>query len=102
MADGPSYHRAASLAAFDGNDDAVSVTTEWPAGPDRPGLIEPMGVRRDHRGHGFGVAAASALHEMGSSSPIVCAESSNTAAVSTYLAAGFTAREQDADLQRGG
>jgi GNAT superfamily N-acetyltransferase len=104
MANGPFYHRAASLAAFDENDDAVAVTTVWSAGPDRPGLIEPMGVHRDHRGHGYGVAitvaAASALRQMGSSSAIVCAESSNTAAVSTYLAAGFTPREQVADLQR--
>ena len=41
------------------------------------------------------------LRQMRSSSAIVCAESSNTAALSTYLAAGFTAREQVADLQRG-
>ena len=104
MANGPFYQRATSLAAFDDHDDAVSVTTVWSAGPGRPGLIEPMGVHRDHRGHGYGVAvtvaAASALRQMGSSSAIVCAESSNTAALSTYLAAGFTAREQVADLQR--
>ncbi|MFD1505639.1 hypothetical protein FE374_01435 [Georgenia yuyongxinii] len=32
---------------------------------------------------------------------VVCAESANTAAVSTYLAAGLTAHEPIADLQRG-
>ncbi|WP_104106223.1 GNAT family N-acetyltransferase [Nocardioides sp. 616] len=105
MADGPFYHRARSLAAFDRDGNAVAVTTVWSAGPGRPGLVEPMGVHRDHRGHGYGVAisvaAASALREMGSSSAVVCAESSNAAAVSTYVAAGFTAREQVADLQRG-
>ncbi|WP_299169739.1 GNAT family N-acetyltransferase [uncultured Arthrobacter sp.] len=105
MARGPFYHRARSLAAFDGHDNAVAVTTVWSAGPGRPGLLEPMGVHRDHRGNGYGVAisvaAASALQEMGSSSAIVCAESSNAAAVSTYVAAGFTAHEQVADLQRG-
>ncbi|MCA1783803.1 MAG: GNAT family N-acetyltransferase [Dermatophilaceae bacterium] len=105
MAQGPFYHRARSLAAFDDHDHPVAVATVWSAGSGRPGLIEPMGVHQDHRGHGYGaaitVAAASALREMGSSSAIVCAESCNTAAVSTYLAAGFTAHEQIADLQRG-
>ncbi len=104
MANGPFYERATSLAAFDDRDDAVAVATVWSAGPGRPGLIEPMGVHRDHRGRGYGVAitvaAACALRQMQSSSAIVCAESSNTVAVSTYLAAGFTAREQVADLQR--
>ena len=104
MAGGPFYHRARSLAAFDGDDNAVAVTTVWSAGPDRPGLVEPMGVHRDHQGHGYGaaisVAAALALQEMGSSSAIVCAESSNVGAVSTYLAAGFTAYEPVADLRR--
>ena len=103
MANGPFYHRARSVAAFDGHDDAVAVVTVWSAGPGRPGLIEPMGVHRDHRSHGYGVAitvaGAIALREMGSSSAIVCAESSNTAAVNTYLAAGFTAHEQTADLR---
>lgn len=105
MAGGLFYHRARSLAAFDGHDNAVAVATVWSAGPRRPGLVEPMGVHRDHRGHGYGVAisvaAASALQEMGSSSAIVCAESSNVGAVSTYLAAGFTAHEQVADHRRG-
>lgn len=105
MAEGPFYHRARSLAAFDRHDNAVAVTTVWSAGPGRPGLVEPMGVHRDHRGHGYGVAisvaAASMSQKMGSSSAIVCAESSNVGAVSTYVAAGFTAHEQVADLQRG-
>lgn len=105
MTEGPFYHRARSLAAFDGQGNAVAVTTVWSAGPGRPGLVEPMGVHRDHRGHGYGaaisVAAASALRGMGSSSAIVCAESSNAGAVATYVAAGFTAHEQVADLQRG-
>lgn len=104
MAAGPFYHRARSLAAFDRHDNAVAVTTVWSAGPDRPGLVEPMGVHRDHRGHGYGmaisVAAASALREMGSSSAMVGAESSNAAAVATYKAAGFTAHEQVPDLKR--
>jgi GNAT superfamily N-acetyltransferase len=104
MAAGPFYASARSLAAFDEHDNAVAVATVWSAGPGRPGLLEPMGVHRDHRGHGYGivitVAAATALRDMGSSSAIVCAESSNVGAVSTYAAAGFTAHEQVADLHR--
>jgi GNAT superfamily N-acetyltransferase len=104
MAAGPLYAGARSLAAFDAHDNAVAVATVWSAGRGRPGLLEPMGVHRDHRGHGYGVAitlaAASALREMGSSSAVVCAESSNVGAVSTYAAAGFTAHEQVADLHR--
>lgn len=104
MVQGPLYHRARSLAVFDEQDSAVAVTTVWSAGPGRPGLLEPMGVHRDHRGKGYGtaisIAAATALQEMCASSAIVCAESSNVGAVSTYLAAGFTAREQVADLMR--
>ncbi len=104
MALGPLYDSARSLAAFDEGDNAVAVATAWSAGPGRPGLLEPMGVHRDHRGHGYGVAitraAASALRDMGSSSAIVCAENSNVGAMATYAAAGFTAHEQVADLRR--
>lgn len=104
MAGGPFYHRARSLSAFDRDGNAVAVATVWSAGPGRPGLVEPMGVHRNHQGNGYGaaisVAAAAALQAMGSSSAIVCAESSNAGAVATYLAAGFIAHEQVADLQR--
>jgi GNAT superfamily N-acetyltransferase len=104
MFEGPFYERARSLAAFDVHANAVAVTTVWSAGPGRPGLVEPMGVHRDHRGRGYGVAisvaAASALREMGSSSALVCTETSNVGAVSTYAAAGFTAHEPAADLRR--
>jgi GNAT superfamily N-acetyltransferase len=59
------------------------------------GLLEPMGVHRDHRGHGYGraitVSAAAALQELGSSSAIVCTPSSNAGGVATYLSAGFRA-----------
>lgn len=106
MAAGPFYASARSLTAFDEHDNAVAVATVWSAGPGRPGLLEPMGVHRDHRGQGYGiaitVAAAAALRDMGSSSAIVCAENSNVGAVSTYAAAGFTARQQVADLHRSG
>lgn len=66
----------------------MAAATVWAAGPGRPGLLEPMGVHREHRGFGYGraitVAAAAALRELGSSSAIVCAADSNVGAVVTY------------------
>lgn len=104
MAAGPFYNSARSLAVLDDHLNAVAVATAWSAGPGRPGLVEPMGVHQDHRGHGYGnaitVAAAAALQEMGSSSATVCAESSNAGAVATYVGAGFTAHQQVVDLHR--
>lgn len=104
MAASPFYESARVLAAFDDHGKLVAVSAVWSAGEGRPGLIEPMGVHRDHRGHGYGtaitIAAAVNLREMGASSGIVCAESSNVAAVSTYEAAGFTAHRPVADLRR--
>ncbi|MWA08528.1 GNAT family N-acetyltransferase [Streptomyces sp. BA2] len=87
------YAEARCLVAYDGQGEAVAAVTVWSAGPGRPGLLEPMGVHREHRGHGYGkaitIAAAAALQEMGSSSAIVCAPSSNAGAVATYRSAGF-------------
>lgn len=104
MATGPLHTEARSVMISNANGDAVAVAGVWSAGPGRPGLLEPMGVHRDHRGHGHGReitrAAASALREMGSSSAIVCAESSNVGAVSTYVASGFSAHPQVCDLRR--
>ena len=58
-----------------------------------PGLLEPMGVHQEHRGHGYGkaitVAAAASLQELGSSSAIVCTPNFNVGAVAAYKAAGF-------------
>lgn len=105
MVGGPFYGDARCLAAFDENDDAVAVAAVWSAGPGRPGLLEPMGVHRSHRGHGYGtaitLAAAAALHDMDSSSASVCVESSNVGAVATYASAGFTPSAEVADLRRG-
>ena len=105
MARGPFYDRARSLVAFDGDDAPVAVTTVWSAGEGRPGLLEPMGVHRDHRGRGYGVAisvaAAATLRDMGASSAIVCAENANAGALATYLGAGFTAHDAVVDLARG-
>ena len=68
MATSSPYQRARCLVAYDSNDAAVAAVTVWSAGQGRPGLLEPLGVHRDHRGHGFGtaisVAAAAALQEL--------------------------------------
>ncbi|WP_203901662.1 GNAT family N-acetyltransferase [Virgisporangium aliadipatigenens] len=93
MAAGPAYADARCLVAFDERGDAVAAVTVWSAGPGRPGLLEPMGVHREHRGRGYGraisVAAAGALREFGASSALVCTPSSNVGGVATYRSAGF-------------
>ncbi|MET7397296.1 GNAT family N-acetyltransferase [Dactylosporangium sp. NPDC005572] len=93
MAGGLPYADARCLVAYDDEGNAVAAVTVWSAGPGRPGLLEPMGVHRDHRGRGHGraitVAAAAALRELGSSSALVCTPSSNAGAVATYTSAGF-------------
>ncbi|WP_225731110.1 MULTISPECIES: N-acetyltransferase [unclassified Nocardia] len=93
MAAGLPYADARCLVAYDDQGEAVAAVTVWSAGPAKPGLLEPMGVHRKYRGHGYGkaitVAAAAALQELGSSSAIVCTPSSNIGAVATYKSAGF-------------
>ncbi|MBY8851345.1 GNAT family N-acetyltransferase [Saccharothrix longispora] len=93
MAAGAPYADARCLVAHDDRGVAVAAVTVWSAGPGRPGLLEPMGVHRDHRGRGHGraitVAAAAALRELGSSSAVVCTPGSNAGAVATYASAGF-------------
>lgn len=101
---GPLAPRAQSLIGYDPAGAAVAVTTVWNAGEGRPGLVEPMGVHRDHQGKGYGVAitqaAAMALHQAGASAAAVVAENSNPAALATYTAAGFTAAPSVCDLAR--
>jgi len=105
MAAGSPYVDAQCLVAYDDQNTAVAAATVWSAGPGRPGLLEPMGVHREHRGHGYGtaitVAAAAALRELGSSSAIVCTASSNVGAVATYKSAGFEQLPDVRDLRRG-
>jgi ribosomal protein S18 acetylase RimI-like enzyme len=104
MAAAPAYRRARCLVAYDLAGEAVATVTVWSAGPGRPGLLEPLGVHRDHRGHGYGraitVAAAAALREMGSSSATVCTPSSNAAGVATYVSAGFQQLPDVTDFRR--
>ncbi|MFF2654356.1 GNAT family N-acetyltransferase [Streptomyces sp. NPDC058045] len=93
MAAGSPYADARCLVAYDERGEAVAGVTAWSAGAGRPGLLEPMGVHRGHRGRGFGraitVAAASALRELGASSALVATPSADTGAVATYRSAGF-------------
>ncbi|HEU5469175.1 MAG TPA: GNAT family N-acetyltransferase [Actinophytocola sp.] len=104
MAGGLPYADARCLVAYDAAGDAVAAVTVWSAGPGKPGLLEPMGVHRDHRGHGYGtaitVAAAAALQQLGSSSAIVCTPSSNAGAVATYKSAGFEQLPEIRDQHR--
>ncbi len=87
------YQQARCLVGYDGQANVVAGVTVWSAGPGPPGLLEPMGVHRDHRGHGYGtaisVAAAAALRNMGASSALVATKNSNEGAVATYASAGF-------------
>lgn len=106
MAASPAYRHARCLVAYDADGQAVAATTVWSAGPGRPGLIEPLGAHRDHRGHGHGravtIAAAAALREMGSSSATVCTPSSNVAGVAAYVSAGFDRLPDVTDFRRPG
>ncbi|MHB1433542.1 MAG: GNAT family N-acetyltransferase [Streptosporangiaceae bacterium] len=105
MAAGPLYADARCLVGHDEQGIAVAAVTVWSAGSGRPGLLEPMGVHREHRGHGYGtaitLAAAAALREMGSSSATVCTASANVGAVATYRSAGFRQLPEVRDLHRG-
>ncbi|MEU9833292.1 GNAT family N-acetyltransferase [Streptosporangium sp. NPDC048047] len=104
MAAGPPYAGARCLVAHDDRGNAVAAVTVWSAGPGKPGLLEPMGVHREHRGRGHGtaitLAAAAALREMGSPSAVVCTPSANVGAVATYVSAGFERLPEVRDRHR--
>jgi ribosomal protein S18 acetylase RimI-like enzyme len=104
MAAANPYADARCLLARNDQGDPVAAVTVWSAGEGRPGMIEPMGVHADHRGHGYGraitVAAACTLQELGSSSILVDTQSSNTAAVATYQSAGLKRLPDMRDLRR--
>ncbi|SNY61395.1 GNAT family N-acetyltransferase [Paractinoplanes atraurantiacus] len=106
MAAAPPYRRARCLVGYDHDDNAVAAVTVWSAGEGRPGLLEPMGVHRDHRGRGHGraitVAAAAALREMGASAATVCTPSANAGGVATYVSAGFRKLPEVTDFRRPG
>ncbi|MFI6996473.1 GNAT family N-acetyltransferase [Nocardia sp. NPDC050175] len=105
MATGLPYADARCLVAYDDQANAVAAVTVWSAGPDKPGLLEPMGVHRAHRGHGYGkaitLAAAAALRQLGASSALVGTPSANIGAVATYKSAGFQQLPETRDRCRG-
>lgn len=104
MAAGLPFADARCLLARDGDDVAVATVTAWSAGPDKPALIEALGVHADHRRRGYGaaicVAAAVHLRAMGSSSVWVCTPSSLQSAVATYEAAGYERLAERLDRAR--
>lgn len=104
MMTGPLADRALNLIGYEADGEPVAIATVWTAGHGRPGLIEPLGVHRDHRGHGYGraitVAAARALQDAGASSANVATENSRPAAIATYLSAGFRSLGTVTDLRR--
>ncbi|MFG1813061.1 GNAT family N-acetyltransferase [Kribbella sp. NPDC049174] len=104
MAAGAAYDDARCLIGRNAQGEAVAGVTVWSAGPGKPGLIEPMGVHRAHRGHGYGqaitVAAARVLRELGSSSAVVCTPAFNVGAVATYKSAGFEPLPETRDVYR--
>jgi GNAT superfamily N-acetyltransferase len=104
MAEGPLYGDARCLVAFDEADTAVAAVTVWAAGRGRPGLLEPMGVHREHRRRGYGraicLAAATTLRELGASSATVCTPSANVGAVATYASAGYEELAPVTDFRR--
>ncbi|MEU8399666.1 GNAT family N-acetyltransferase [Nonomuraea sp. NPDC048892] len=104
LAAGAPYADARCLLARDEQARAVAAVAVWSAGAGRIGLIEPLGVHRDHRGHGHGRAithaAARALRDLGSSSVAVYTPSANTGGVATYLSAGMERVSERLDLYR--
>ncbi|WP_329476021.1 GNAT family N-acetyltransferase [Kribbella sp. NBC_01484] len=104
MADGEPYADARCLVGRNQLGESVAAVTVWSAGADKPGLIEPMGVHRLHRGRGYGtaitVAAARALQELGSCSAVVCTPGFNVGAIATYEAAGFERLPETRDHYR--
>ncbi|CAI9407068.1 GNAT family N-acetyltransferase [Nocardioides sp. T2.26MG-1] len=104
MAASPPYADARCLTAFGEDGEAVAVAGVWSSGRGRPGLLEPIGVRPEHRGRGHGraitLAAAAALREMGASSATVCTPSANVGAVAAYASAGFERSPDARDLRR--
>ena len=106
LVQGPAYADARCVVGYDTADHPVATAIVWSAGPGRRGILEPLGVHPDHRGHGhgraIGVAAAAALQEMGAAQAMVATPTSNTGAVAAYQAAGYQHLGERRDQRRVG
>lgn len=106
MAAGIPFADGRCLVGYAHQDVPVAAICVWSAGVRKPGLIEPMGVHRDHRGRGYGkvitTAGATALRDMGASCARVYTQSSNVGAVATYRSAGFRPLPEIRDRRRDG
>lgn len=93
MAAGPGFDPDLDLLARAEGGTPVAAGTAWSAGPGRPGILEPVGTSRTHRGAGHGRrvvrALAAALASKGASGVSVCTPADNTAAVALYASAGL-------------
>lgn len=94
MVAGPAYRSARCLVGYDESGEPVAAATVWSAGEGRPGILEPMGVHADHRGHGHGREITRAA------SANVCTPSTLEGAVPTYVSAGFVPGPELPDLTR--
>lgn len=104
MTAGAPFSDARSLLGYDDRGVAVAEVTVWSAGPGKPGLLEPMGVHAEYRGHGHGraicVAAAAELRKLGACSAFVCTPTALAGAVATYISAGFQPLPERLDRSR--
>ncbi len=104
MAAGPAYADARCLLVRDADGTPVAAATVWAAGAGRPGLLEPLGAHREHRGRGLGtavaVASAIVLQDLGASSALVCTPSTNVRGIATYRSAGFVDLPERTDRRR--
>ncbi|WP_059008783.1 GNAT family N-acetyltransferase [Streptomyces specialis] len=82
----------------------AAAATGWVAGVGRCGLLEPVGTRPGHRGHGYGrdavLGACAALARRGASAVAGATPATNDAAVALYRSAGVTVVREQHDWVR--
>ncbi|HEX5089406.1 MAG TPA: GNAT family N-acetyltransferase [Nocardioides sp.] len=92
MAAGPGFRADLDLVVLDDGAPAAAATG-WLSVPGGPAILEPLATHPAHRGRGFGRAVTAAIVDAclaaGASGVSVATPQSNTAAVATYVSAGF-------------
>jgi predicted N-acetyltransferase YhbS len=92
MAAGPGYRRDLDLVMVAGGT-PVSIATAWWAGQGATAILEPVATHHDHRAHGWGVRAVTALvsrlRDLGASGVTVSTPIDYVGAIATYRAAGL-------------